>query len=212
MISNILEKVYETGVIACIRKVDQRYLKDTLDALYSGGVCCVEIAMNTPGALSMIEKAKELYGDKMLFGAGTVLEEVTARNAILAGSDFILSPALNVKMIEVCNLYSKLAVPGAFTATEVLTAKLAGAQLIKVFPVTVMGPQYIKDLLGPLDDLNLLPMGGVSEKNAKDFIKAGAFALGIGSCLVNKSAVEKGDFEGIRTRAQEIIRQVKAGR
>lgn len=208
MISSILEKIYKTGVVACIRKVDKRYLKNTLDALYDGGICCVEIAMNSPKALLMIEEAKDLYGDKMLLGAGTVLEETTARSAILAGADFILSPALNIKMIEICNLYSKLAVPGAFTATEVLTAKRAGAQLIKIFPVTVMGPQYIKDLLGPLDDVNLLPMGGVSEKNAKDFIKAGAFALGIGSSLVNKSAVERGDFEGIRNHARDIIQQV----
>jgi len=208
MVSDILKKIYETGVISIIRGVDERFLKDTLNALYSGGVCCVEIAMNTDGAFSMIEKAKELYGDKMLIGAGTVLEEVSARDAILAGADFILSPALNVKMIEMCSLYSKLAVPGVFTPTEVLTAKLAGAQLIKIFPVSVVGPQYIKDLLGPLNNLNLLPVGGVSGKNTRDYIKAGSFAVGIGSCLVNKSVVEGGDFEGIRTRARDIVQQV----
>ncbi len=209
MISNILKKIYETGVISIIRGVDQRFLKETLDALYSGGVDCVEITMNTAGAISMIEKAKELYSDKMLIGAGTVLEEVSARDAILAGADFILSPVLNVKMIEMCSLYSKLAVPGVFTPSEVLTAKVAGAQLIKVFPVSVVGPQYIKDLLGPLDNLNLLPVGGVSEKNVRDYVKAGAFAVGIGSSLVNKGAVERGDFEGIRIRAKEIVRQVE---
>lgn len=165
--------------------------------------------MNTGNALEMIEKTKEIYGDKFLVGAGTVLDEVTARQAILAGADFILAPTLSTKVIEICNLYEKLAVPGVLTPTEVLEAKKAGAQLIKVFPVTTLGPQYIKDILGPIDHVNLLPVGGVSEENAAEYIKAGAVAVGIGSCLVSKKDVENQQFDLISQRAKSIIDQLK---
>lgn len=208
-ISDILNGIYKTGVISIIRGIDSKYLEQTLQALYEGGVRCVEITMNTGDALGMIEKTKALYGDKFLVGAGTVLDEITARQAILAGADFILAPTLDKNVIEMCNLYEKLAVPGVFTPTEALEAKKAGAQLIKVFPVTTLGPQYIKDILGPLDQLNLLPVGGVSEENASAYIKAGAFAVGIGSCLVSKKDVENQQFEEIRKKAKVIIDQIK---
>lgn len=208
-INDILNGIKKCGVISIIRGIDSKYLEQTLEALYKGGIRCVEITMNTGNALEMIEKTKEIYGDKFLVGAGTVLDEVTARQAILAGADFILAPTLSIKVIEMCNLYEKLAVPGVFTPTEVLEAKKAGAQLIKVFPVTTLGPQYIKDILGPIDHVNLLPVGGVSEENAAEYIKAGAVAIGIGSCLVSKKDVENQQFDLISQRAKSIVDQLK---
>lgn len=208
-INDILSGIKECGVISIIRGIDSKYLEQTLEALYKGGIRCVEITMNTSNALEMIERTKKIYGDKFLVGAGTVLDEVTVRQAILAGADFILAPTLSTKVIEMCNLYEKLAVPGVFTPTEVLEAKKAGAQLIKVFPVTTLGPQYIKDILGPIDHVNLLPVGGVSEENAAEYIKAGAVAVGIGSCLVSKKDVENQQFDLISQRAKSIVDQLK---
>lgn len=208
-IGDILNGIKECGVISIIRGIDSKYLEQTLDALYKGGIRCVEITMNTGDALEMIEKTKKIYGDKFLVGAGTVLDEITARQAILAGADFILAPTLSKKVIEMCNLYEKLAVPGVFTPTEVLEAKKAGAQLIKVFPVTTLGPQYIKDILGPIEHVNLLPVGGVSEENVADYMKAGAFAVGVGSSLVSKRDVNNQQFELICQRAKSILEQIK---
>ena len=209
MIESMLEDIHRSGVISIIRGIRSEFLENTLEALYGGGVRCVEIALNTDGALSMIETVKKLYGDRMLVGAGTALDDTAARNSISAGADFILSPVLSISMIELCNLYSRLAVPGVFTATEVLEAKKAGARLIKVFPVSSVGPAYIRELLGPLPDVRLLPVGGISEKNAGQFIAAGAFAVGIGSGLVNKELVERGDFKTIKERARAIIDQTE---
>lgn len=211
-IGDILKGINEAGVISIIRGIDSAYLEETLEALYKGGIRCVEITMNTRNALAMIERTKALYGDRFIVGAGTVLDKISARQAILAGADFILAPTLSSKVIEMCNLYEKLAVPGVFTPTEALEAKKAGAQLIKVFPVTNLGPQYIKDILGPLDQLNLLPVGGVSEENAAAYIKAGAFAIGVGSCLVSKKDVECQDFDKISKKAKAIVDEVKVVR
>lgn len=208
MVASILEKIHRAGVISIIRGIDARDLEKTLGALYGGGIRCVEIALNTPGALGMIEKTKEIYGDGMLVGAGTAIDDVSTRNSISAGADFVLSPALSVSMIEICNLFSKLAVPGVFTPTEVLTAQKAGAQLIKVFPVSSVGPGYIRDLLSPLSGVNLLPVGGVTEQNAAAFMEAGAFAVGIGSRLADRKLIERGDFETICERARQVLHQV----
>ena len=208
-ISDILSKIHEEGVISIIRGIDSKYLEQTLKALYDGGIRCVEITMNTNDALNMLEKTKKLYGDKLLIGAGTVLDEITARKAILAGADFILAPNLNRKVIEICNLYDKLAIPGVLTPTEVIEAKKMGAQLIKIFPVTTLGPKYIKDILGPLDQMNLIPVGGVSEENVSEYINAGAFAVGIGSCLVSKEDVENQRFGEVSEKAKSIVNKIK---
>lgn len=180
----------------------------TLEALYKGGIRCIEITMDSPKALEMITLAKETYPDDMLIGAGTVLDEQTARSVILAGAEFVLSPTLSTKVIEVCNTYGKLAIPGVFTATEALTATQAGAQIVKVFPVSSVGPNYIKDLKGPLSQIRLMPVGGVDEKNAKAYLESGAFVVGVGSCLVSRKDVLAGDFETITKKATALIQEV----
>ena len=203
-----LSKIEETRIVSIIRKIPKEHLLATIDALYKGGIRCIEITMDSPKALEMIALAKEKYADDLLVGAGTVLDEPTARSVILAGAEFVLSPTLSTKVIEVCNRYGKLAVPGVFTPTEALTAIQAGAQIVKVFPVSSVGPNYIKDLKGPLTQIKLMPVGGVDEKNAKAYLKSGASAVGVGSCLVNQKDVLNGDFEKITKRAVALVQEV----
>jgi len=204
-----LNKISETRVVSIIRKIPKERLLETIAALYEGGIRCVEITMDSPDALEMIRMVKKEYGDDILVGAGTVLDEMTARSVILAGAEFVLSPTLSTKVIEVCNTYSKLAIPGVFTPTEALTAIQAGAQVVKIFPVSSVGPRYIKDLKGPLAQIRMIPVGGVDERNTKLFIESGAFAVGVGSCLVNAADVTKGDFEKIKKRAEALIQEAK---
>lgn len=160
----------------------------------------------------MIEQVKNNFGANMCVGAGTVLDPETARMAILAGADFILSPTLSIRVIEICHRYRKLAIPGAFTPTEILTAWESGAQLVKVFPARTLGPEYIKDLKGPLSQVELIPVGGVGPENAGDFIRCGAHSLGIGSNLVNRSRVQQNLFNEITQKAAELVKLVKEAR
>lgn len=203
-----LNKLGEKRILSIIRNIPEEYILQTLEALYKGGIRCIEITMDSPKALEMIALAKETYPDDMLIGAGTVLDEQTARSVILAGAEFVLSPTLSTKVIEVCNTYGKLAIPGVFTPTEALTATQAGAQIVKVFPVSSVGPNYIKDLRGPLSQIRLMPVGGVDEKNAKAYLESGAFVVGVGSCLVSRKDVLAGDFETITKKATALIQEV----
>lgn len=207
---DVLKIIGDSKVIAILRGVPPQYLDDTLDALIAGGIRCVEITMDSPGALDMIRQAKATYGSQLLVGAGTVLDAETARLAILAGADFCLSPTVDVQMIELCNRYGVLAVPGIFTPTEAITAWNAGAQLLKVYPATIGGPGYIKDLLGPLSQLRLLPVGGVNKDNARAYINAGAFAVGVGSNLVNATEVKAGNFAQITSEADALMKGTSA--
>jgi len=204
-----LKKIEETRIVSIIRNIPKEHLISTIDALYKGGIRCIEITMDSPNALEMIALAKATYKNDILIGAGTVLDEMTARSVILAGAEFVLSPTLSTKVIEVCNTYGKLAIPGVFTPTEALTATQAGAQIVKVFPVSSVGPNYIKDLKGPLSQIRLMPVGGVDEKNAKAYLESGAIAIGIGSCLVSQKDVLNGNFEKITSRAKALVQEVK---
>ena len=206
--TDILNTIANTRAISILRGIPHTHINATVDALYAGGIRCIEITMDSPKALHMIEQVREHYGDRMLIGAGTVLDEATARSAILAGADFVLAPTLSTDMIELCNTYGKLAVPGVFTPSEALTAAQAGALLVKVFPVRALGPSYISDMLGPLPQLRLLPVGGVDEHNARAYIDAGAFAVGLGSCLANKKQVLAGEYPTITASAQQLIKSL----
>ena len=204
-----LKKIEETRIISIIRGIPKDQILATVDALYKGGIKCIEITMDSPNALEMITLVKEKYTDEILVGAGTVLDEVTARKVILAGAEFILSPTLSTKVIEICNMYGKLAIPGVFTPTEALTATQAGAQIVKVFPVGSVGPGYIKDLKGPLSQIKVIPVGGVDVNNAKAYLDSGATAIGVGSCLVNRADVLKGDFEKITKKSIDLVKEMK---
>src|SRR5690554_1957624 len=209
MVANILKILGEHKLVSIVRGVEEKDAIKIGEALYQGGIRAIEITMNTTGALRMIERVKDSFGDKMIIGAGTVLNNENAVNAINAGADFILSPTLSLRVIEACNRYSKLAVPGVLTPTEILTAWEAGAQLVKVFPARVFGPKYIKDIKGPLPQVEIMPVGGISQENASDFMKNGAYALGIGSALVNPEWASKGEFRKITDAAKAFVSAVR---
>ncbi|MBU2609836.1 MAG: bifunctional 4-hydroxy-2-oxoglutarate aldolase/2-dehydro-3-deoxy-phosphogluconate aldolase, partial [Chloroflexi bacterium] len=166
---------------------------------------------STPGALDMVKEASAHFGDEVLLGAGTVLDPETARAAILAGAQFIVTPTVNLATIEMCKRYGKPIVAGALTPTEMLTVWEAGADLVKVFPASAIGgPDYIKAVLAPLPQLRLVPTGGVSADNAAQFLKAGAAAVAVGGNLVDKKAVARGDWAAITAEAQRLVAVVRS--
>jgi 2-dehydro-3-deoxyphosphogluconate aldolase/(4S)-4-hydroxy-2-oxoglutarate aldolase len=207
-----LDLIRGTGVIAIMRADSSDQLIAAADAIKAGGVRVIEVTMTTPGALTVIEEAKARYGEAVLFGAGSVLDNETARAAILAGADFVVAPTLNVAMVELCNRYSIPVVPGIFTPTEALTAWEAGADMVKLFPASVGGPALVKAILAPLPHLEIVPVGGVGMETAAAFIRNGAAALGVGSALVNRAVLEAGDMDELTRRASALIDEVKKGR
>jgi 2-dehydro-3-deoxyphosphogluconate aldolase/(4S)-4-hydroxy-2-oxoglutarate aldolase len=212
--NNPLERVLDQCIVAVIRAESPDQLVDVAEALLAGGVEVMEVTFTVPRATSVLEKVADKLGDRVLLGAGTVLDPETARAALLAGAQFVVSPAVNVEVIELCRRYSKLVLPGAFTPTEVVTAWQAGADIVKVFPSEITGPKYLKALHGPLPHIRLMPTGGVNLDTAAEFLKAGACALGVGSSLVDSKTVAKGEFAKIESLARqfvEVVRQYRAG-
>jgi len=210
--SEKLDLIRETGVIAIMRAQSSSQLIAAADAIKHGGVNVIEVTMTTPGALSVIAKATERYGEQVLFGAGTVLDAETARSAILAGAGFVVAPTLNLEMIALCNRYGVPIIPGCYTPTEMLTAWEAGADMIKLFPASVGGPGLIKAILAPLPQLEIVPVGGVDLSTAAEFIEKGAVALGVGSSLINQRLLDAGDMEELTRRAAAFIEEVHKGR
>ncbi len=178
---NILREIIDCGIVAVVRVASAQEALEVCLAIARGGVKPVEVTMTVPNAIDVIKEFKSTVKDEVLVGAGTVLDPETARAAILAGVDYIVTPTLNLKVIEMCHRYGKVVIPGAFTPTEILTAWEAGADIVKVFPAGVAGPQYLKDIKGPLPQVRLLPTGGVTLENTPDFIKAGAVAVAVGT-------------------------------
>lgn len=207
-----LDRILRGGVVAVMRAPSGERLADVAEALHAGGVDAMEVTFTVPRAHNVLEQVANRLGDKILLGAGTVLDPETARTAILAGAEFIVAPTVNRDVIRLCRRYSKAVLPGAFTPTEVLTAWEAGADIVKVFPSDITGPSYLKLLHGPLPQVRLMPTGGVTLDTAADFLRAGACALGIGSALVGKTAVAKGDFGRIESLARQFVEVVQSTR
>jgi 2-dehydro-3-deoxyphosphogluconate aldolase/(4S)-4-hydroxy-2-oxoglutarate aldolase len=204
--------IKDSGIIGIIRATSSQKLIKASEAIKKGGVTAIEITMTTPGALSLISEAKqELTGD-FIFGAGSVLDNETARMAIIAGADFIVTPTINCEMISMCNKYGIPVIPGCFTPSEMLDAWSAGATFIKLFPANVVGPSMVKAVLAPLPQLEIIPVGGVDENNTVSYIQSGAVAVGVGSCLINDELLEKQDFSEITRRAQTLVAKVRQGR
>ena len=209
----ILDRVLKAGITAVIRAQSSEHLSKVADALKAGGVECIEVTMTTPNALSVIEETAQRFGDDVLIGVGSVLDGETARVAILSGAQFVVSPVLNLDMIRMVHRYDKVAVPGTFTPTEIITAWECGADLIKVFPAGRVGPGFFKDILAPLPQVRLVPTGGVNLDTAADFIKNGAAALCVGSAMMPKDAMAEGRFEEVTDLARrfvEIVQQARA--
>jgi len=207
-----LQRLTDCGVVAVIRASSADQLKDIASALLEGGVIGIEVTMSTPKAINGIEKLVDTFGDKIVVGVGTVLDPATAASAIHAGAEFVVSPVLDTRVIDTAKRLGKVVVPGAFSPTEILTAWSAGADVVKVFPSTSLGPCYFKDLLAPMPFLKLTPTGGVDFKSVTDWIKAGAVCVGAGSSLVSKDACNKGDWSGITNNAKQFIELIKAAR
>ena len=201
---NQIEMIRQTGVIAIIRVDSSRGLLDAAEAIKEGGLGVIEVTMTTPDALDIISEAVRRFGDEVLFGAGTVLDAETARSAILSGAEFIVSPTLDVRTIEVCRRYSKTSIPGCFTPTEILTAWEAGADFVKVFPAGAAGPSYIKAVLAPLPQIPLVPTGGVTIETTGPFLKAGAAAVAAGSSLVSQKILDERNFSLLTERSRKF--------
>jgi len=201
-------RVLDRGAVAIIRAPSGELLVDVSKAIHAGGLDVIEVTFTVPGVLDILSQVKREIGDKILLGAGTVLDPETARAAILAGAEFIVTPTVNTDVIELCNRYDKLVMTGALTPTEVLTAWEAGADIIKVFPAFVGGPAYLKALHGPLPQIPLMPTGGVDLETLPDYLNAGACAVGLGSSLVTKQMVADGDLEGIQKLTSEYMGKI----
>src|SRR5438874_2709080 len=207
-----LRRVIDGGIIAIVRSHDSAKLVEVCRALADGGITTVEITMTVPDALDVLRRVRTALGDRILLGAGTVLDPETARAVLLAGAEYLVAPTLNLDVIRLCRRYDKLVMPGCFTPTEVLTAWEAGADVVKVFPADVLGPAYFKALRGPLPQVRLMPTGGVDLNTAADFLRAGACCLGVGGQLVEPRAVAERNFDRIRDLARQYVAIVKQAR
>lgn len=206
------ERLLRVGVIPVIRASSRLDIFRLLRALKSGGIDTAEITMETPGTIEVIKKVAVEMGDEIMVGAGTVLDGETARMAIMAGAEFVVSPSLHPDVITVSNRYNKIVVPGAMTPTEIVNAFEHGADMVKVFPATVLGPEYIKALRGPYGHIPVMCTGGIDIHNAADFIKAGCAAIGVGGSLISRKDIEAGNWEAIIEKARMLVEAVKQGR
>jgi 2-dehydro-3-deoxyphosphogluconate aldolase / (4S)-4-hydroxy-2-oxoglutarate aldolase len=209
----ILAFITEVGIVPVVRVASAESAVKAVEAIYKGGVRAAEITMTVPGAIRALEKVADLFGDKIMLGAGTVLDPETARACMLAGAQFFVTPALRISTIEMCKRYSKVICPGALTPTEVLTAWESGADVVKVFPCgNVGGAKYIKALKGPFPQIEMIPTGGVNLETAGDFLKAGACAIAVGGELVDAKTIKEGRFDVIEERARQYLACVAKAR
>jgi 2-dehydro-3-deoxyphosphogluconate aldolase / (4S)-4-hydroxy-2-oxoglutarate aldolase len=208
-----LQRILDGGIVAVVRSESGESLAKVVAALAEGGVIAAEVTFTVPDAVDVIRQVRRELGDAVVLGAGTVLDPETARAALLAGAEYIVSPIVNLDVIRLCRRYDKVVMPGAFTPTEVVSAWEAGADVVKIFPADVGGAAYLKALRGPLPQIRLMPTGGVDLTTAESFLKAGACCLGVGSALVDPKAIASGDFTRIRDLAAQyaaIVRRFRS--
>ena len=209
----ILSFIKETGIVPVVRAASADGALRAIEAIYRGGIRSAEITMTVPNALRVLEQCAGEFGDKLVVGAGTVLDPETARACILAGAQFLVTPNLRLSTIEMAHRYAKAIIPGALTPTEVLTAWESGADIVKIFPCgNVGGPSYIKALKGPFPQIEMIPTGGVNLKTAGEFLKAGACAVAVGGELVDAKSIAEGRFDVIEQRPREYLQAVAAAR
>jgi len=209
--TKMLEQIRDTGIVAVVRAENPKQALKIAEAVKAGGLRSIEITMTVPGAVDVIKELSNNYNnDEMLIGAGSVLDAETARACILAGAEYIVGPTVNKETIEMANRYQKPVMPGVMSVTEVQKAMEAGADVVKVFPATLFGPKIVKAIKGPLPQAPLMPTGGVNLDNVEDWIKAGSFAVGVGSALV--AGAEEGDYDRITKTAKEFIKRISKAR
>jgi len=208
-----LASIIDIGLVPIVRAGSPEAAVLAAEAIYRGGIRAVEITMTVPGALRALEKVADQFGDRMMLGAGTVLDPETARACMLAGAEFFVTPALKLSTIEMCHRYSKVIMPGALTPTEVQMAWEAGADLVKIFPCGNMGgPKYIRALKAPFPQIEMVPTGGVNLDTAADFLRAGACAVAVGSEMVNAKALAEGKLDVIEQAARQFLAVIAEAR
>jgi len=210
--AGVVRRIEELGIVAVIRLKDAGRMRAVVDALAAGGVRALEVTMTVPRAVDLIRELATALPDGFLLGAGTVVDAGTAKAVIDAGASFVVGPVFRREVIDACHERGVPAMPGCFSPTEILAAHDAGADIVKVFPATALGPQFIRDVRAPLPEVKLMPTGGVTIENAGDWIRAGAAAVGIGSALVDAKAIDSGRFEAITANAQRVVAGVAAAR
>lgn len=207
-----IARIEHSGIVAVIRSSSSESLVEVAKALLAGGVEVMEVTFTIPNPLRVIEQVADAIGDQILLGAGTVLDSATARSAMLAGAEFIVSPSFHPDVIEICRRYDKAVMPGAFTPTEVIHAWQAGADIVKIFPADIGGPNLLKALRGPLPQVRMMPTGGVNLDTVAPFLKAGACALGVGGSLVDAAAMRAGNMQRIEELARQFVKAVRSAR
>jgi 2-dehydro-3-deoxyphosphogluconate aldolase/(4S)-4-hydroxy-2-oxoglutarate aldolase len=208
----IVSQIEEAGIVAVIRMKEPEKLQAIVDALAEGGIRALEITLTVPGAVELIRQLAPKLPAGFSFGAGTVVDADTVHRVVDAGAQFIVSPVFRREVVAACLARNVAAMPGCFTPTEILDAWDAGADVVKVFPATTLGPGYLKDVHAPLPHVKLMPTGGVTVDNAGDWIRAGAVAVGVGASLLDTKAIASGDFKVLRTNAERMIANVRAAR
>jgi 2-dehydro-3-deoxyphosphogluconate aldolase/(4S)-4-hydroxy-2-oxoglutarate aldolase len=206
----VLHKIVTSGLVAVIRAENPDQAARIADACALGGITALEITFTVPGAAGVIEHLARKCSKEILLGAGTVLDPETARIAILAGAHFVVSPALNPGTARLCNRYQVPYMPGAATIGEVIAGMECGADIVKVFPGDTLGPAFVKAVRGPLPQAQLMPTGGVSVENVRQWIDAGSVAIGVGGNLT--AAAKTGDFASITRIAQQFVEKIKEAR
>ena len=207
-----LRRVLDGGIVAVVRAPDPAGLVDVVRALADGGVTVAEVTFTVPGAAEVIREARRQFGDRVLLGAGTVLDREQAEAAIQWGARFIVSPHTDADLVSYLTQRDVLVMPGALSPTEVLTASRAGAPVVKLFPAAAVGPSFLQDLRGPLGQIPLLPTGGITIDNADAFIAAGAWGLGVGSALANPTLIKNQRFADLEARARSFANIARRAR
>ena len=209
----ILSAILEIGIVPVVRTDSTDGAIRAIEAIYRGGIRVAEITMTVPGAIRALEKVADEFGDRIVLGAGTVLDAETARACMLAGAEFIVTPSLKLATIEIAKRYSKVIMPGALTPTEVVTAWEAGADMVKVFPCSAVGgAKYIKALRAPFPQIEMIPTGGVTLETVGDFLRAGAAAVAVGAELIDAAHIREGKYEVFEERARRFLDAIAQAR
>jgi len=209
----VMDSIVDSGVTAVMRGISEDDIVDAAQAVHEGGVTSIELTADAKRCSDMIAAVDRALGDTdAVVGAGTVLDAAAARNVIEAGAEFVLAPNINEEVVEICNREGVVAIPGVMTPTEAEQAITAGADMLKMFPASTVGPDHIGALQAPLGNIPIMPTGGVSAENVDQYFDAGAVAVGAGSALVDYDAIERGDMDGVREQAAEFVRAVEDAR
>jgi 2-dehydro-3-deoxyphosphogluconate aldolase / (4S)-4-hydroxy-2-oxoglutarate aldolase len=205
---NILQEILKRKAVAVLRVKEEEKLQQVIEAINAGGVSVVEITMTVPNAIKLIERMSEMLDKNIIIGVGSVLNNKTAEDAIKAGAKYVVSPIFKKEIIETAHKFNVPAMPGCFTPTEIQTAFESGADIVKVFPADIVGMDFFKAILAPMTHLKLMPTGGVSLTNAGDWLKAGACAVGIGSALLDKKAIQENNYSILTENARIIMKSI----